>query len=78
MHCEDMGAAESLPSRGANGCGLSIGRAQCNSALGPEFVPRGGIDERAPPRGENRGNRSCSTFLAGDRGEVLQQPDCAR
>jgi hypothetical protein len=38
MHCEDMGAPELMLSRGSRGsrgtneCGLSIGRAQCNSA----------------------------------------------
>src|SRR5665213_3765392 len=32
MHCEDMGAAELMLSRGANECGFGTGRAQCNSA----------------------------------------------
>src|SRR5665647_941727 len=32
MHCEDIATAGLLLSHGVNGCGFSIGRAQCNSA----------------------------------------------
>jgi len=32
MHCEIMSTPELVLSRGTSECGLSVGRAQCNSA----------------------------------------------
>jgi hypothetical protein len=46
MHCEDTANAGLLLSHGVNGCGFSIGRAQCNSAL---YVTRG-LEMMSPVR----------------------------
>jgi len=34
MYCEDLSTTKLMVIRGANGCGFSSGRAQCNSAAG--------------------------------------------
>jgi hypothetical protein len=34
MHCEDMSITKLMLAHDANGCGFSVGRAQCNSAAG--------------------------------------------
>jgi IS6 family transposase len=61
MHCEDIGVTKLMLIRDANGCGFSVGRAQCNSArdtkaatrffagaIGAHGTPNEVITDRAP------------------------------